>query len=126
MSFRTPLARARGYGSTKQGTAHFWAQRLTAVALLPLCAWFVYSMVAIGGSRYEAVHAWVGQPAAALLFGAFVVSLFYHAQLGLQVVIEDYVRTKWLKVSGLMLLKLLTFLLAAAAVFALLRISLGS
>lgn len=126
MSFRTPLARARGHGAARRGTSHFWAQRVTAVALLPLCAWFVYSMVALGDSRHEVVHAWVAQPAAALLFGAFVVGLFHHAQLGLQVVIEDYVHTPWLKVASLMLLKLLAILLAAAAVLALLRITLGS
>ena len=115
-----------GLGSARQGTSHFWAQRVTAVALLPLCAWFVISMVAIGNARYETVYAWVGRPAAALLFGVFVVSLFYHAQLGLQAVIEDYVHAHWLKVSSLMLLRLLTVLLAAAALFALLRIALGS
>ena len=125
MSFRTPLAGARGFGSAKQGTSHFWAQRVTAVALIPLCVWFVFSMLALDGSRYEDVRAWVAQPATALLFGAFVASLFYHAQLGLQVVIEDYVHTPWLKVSSLVLLKLLSILLAAAAVFSLLRIAVG-
>ena len=126
MSFRTPLARARGLGSAKHGTAHFWAQRVTAVALVPLCAWFVISMVVMGDAHYEAARAWVRQPAAALLLGVFIVSLFYHAQLGLQVVIEDYVHAQWLKVSSLVLLKLLSALLAAAALFALLRIALGS
>ena len=126
MSFRTPLARARGFGSARQGTSHFRAQRVSAIALIPLCVWFVYSMLALRGARYEDVHAWVAQPAAALLFGVFVVSLFYHAQLGLQVVIEDYVHTRWLKVSSLVLLKLLSILLAAAALLSLLRIALGS
>lgn len=126
MSLRTPLARARGVGSARQGTSHFWAQRVSAIALIPLCLWFVYSMLALRGSPYEAVHAWIAQPAAALLFGMFVVSLFYHAQLGLQVVIEDYVHTRWLKVSSLVLLKLLSMLLAAAAILSLLRIALGS
>ena len=126
MNFRTPLARARGLGSARQGTSHFWAQRVSAVALVPLCAWFVFSMVAIGSARHEAVHDWVGQPAAALLFIAFVVSLFYHLKLGLEAVIEDYVHRQWVKVSSLVVLKLLTFLLAAAAVLAVLRIALGS
>lgn len=126
MSFRSPLSRARGLGSTGHGTSHFWAQRLTALALVPLCAWFVFSMIVIGNARHETVLEWVRQPAAALLLGVFTVSLFFHAQLGLQIVIEDYVHARWLKVSSLVLLKLLTFLLAAAAVFALLRIALGS
>ena len=126
MSFRTPLARARGFGSARQGTSHFRAQRVTAIALVPLCVWFVYSLLALGGSRYEDVRAWIAQPAAALLFGAFVVSLLYHAQLGLEVVIEDYVHAQWLKVSSLVMLKLLTTLLAAAAILSLLRIVLGN
>ena len=126
MSFRTPLARARGLGSARHGTRHFWNQRITAVALVPLCAWFVFSMVAVGGAHYDAVHEWARQPGTALLLGVFTISLFYHAQLGIQVVIEDYVHTQWLKVASLMLLKLLAFLLAAAALLALLRIALGS
>ena len=126
MSLRAPLARARGVGSARQGTSHFWAQRVSAIALVPLCVWFVYSMLALRDSPYEAVHAWIAQPAAALLFGMFVVSLFYHAQLGLQVVIEDYVHTRWLKVSSLVVLKLLSVLLTAAAILSLLRIVLGS
>ncbi len=126
MSLRTPLARARGLGPARHGTSHFRAQRLSALALVPLCAWFVFSMVVIGNARHEAVIEWVRQPTAALLLGVFAVSLFFHTQLGIQVVIEDYVHARWLKVSSLVLLKLLTFLLAAAALFALLRIALGS
>ncbi len=126
MSLRTPLARARGVGSARQGTAHFRAQRVSAIALIPLCIWFVYAMLTLNGSPYEAVRAWVAQPVATLLFGLFVVSLVYHAQLGLQTVIEDYVHARWLKVSSLVLLKLLSILLSAAAILSLLRIALGS
>ena len=126
MSFRTPLARARGLGSTGHGTSHFWMQRLSAVALVPLCAWFVLSMLSIGNARHETVIAWAGRPATALLLGVFALGLFYHAHLGLKVVIEDYVHAPWLKVSSLMLIGALNVLLAAAALFAVLRIALGS
>ena len=77
-------------------------------------------------AHYEAVRAWASQPASALLLAVFVVGVFYHAQLGIQVVIEDYVHTPWLRVASLVLLRMLVFLLAAAALFAVLRIALGS
>ena len=126
LSFRTPLSRAQGLGAAGHGTSHFWAQRVSAVALIPLSVWFVYSIAAIADARYEAVRAWASQPASALLLAIFVVGMFYHAQLGIQVVIEDYVHTPWLRVSSLVLLRLLVFLLSAAALFAVLRIALGS
>ena len=125
MSQRSPIARARGLGSARKGTQSFLAQRASAVALIPLCSWFVFSMLRVGGGQYETVHEWAAQPTAALLLGLFVLGLFYHAQLGIQVVIEDYVHIRWLKLSSLVLLRLLVFLLAGAALFSVLRIALG-
>ena len=126
MRFRTPLAEARGLGSAKEGTRHFWAQRLTAVALVPLSLWFVASLVAMAGDTYPAVLAWASQPPAALLLVLFITAVFYHAQLGMQVVLEDYVHTEWLKISSIVVLKLLTVLLGGAALLAVLRIAVGS
>ena len=125
MSLQSPAVRVLGLGSARKGTQFFMAQRISAIALIPLCAWFVFSMIAVGGERYDVVRAWAGQPTAALLLGLFVPSLLYHAQLGVQVVIEDYVHVPWLKIASLVLLRLLAFLLAAAALLAVLRIALG-
>ena len=129
MSLRSPLARAREPGSARKsaakGTRLFLSQRISAVALIPLCCWFVFSMLRVGGGHYDAVHQWAAQPTAALLLGVFILSLLYHAQLGIQVVIEDYVHTRWLKLSSLALLRLLAFLLIGVALLSVLRIALS-
>lgn len=91
MSLRNPLARAKGLGSAKGGTDHWWFQRLTAIALLLLAPWFVILMVGLIGDDQFTVRAVLAQPLTATLMAAFVISLFWHAQLGVQVVIEDYV-----------------------------------
>ena len=129
MSPRSPLARAREPGSARKpaakGTRLFLSQRVSAVVLIPLCCWFVFSMLRVGGGHYEAVHQWAARPSAALLLGVFVLSLLYHAQLGIQVVIEDYVHTRWLRRSSLALLRLLLFLLIGVALLSVLRIALS-
>ena len=90
MSLRNPLARAKGLGSAKDGTTHWWNQRLTAVALALLTPWFVIFAVGLLGADQTAVRAAIAQPLSATLLAAFVLCLFWHAQLGLQVVVEDY------------------------------------
>lgn len=126
MNFRTPLARVRGLGSAKSGTGHWWMQRLTAVALVPLSLWFVAALIALTGADQATVVAWLGTPVAAILTSAFIVAVFYHAQLGVQVVVEDYVHVEWLKITAIVVAKLLALLLAGACLFAVLRIALGS
>ena len=91
MSLRDPLAIARGLGSAKNGTEHWWVQRLTALALLLLSPWFAWLMLGLIGADQFTVRMTLAQPVTASLLLAFVLSLFWHAQLGLQVVIEDYV-----------------------------------
>ena len=91
MSLRNPLARAKGLGSAKDGTTHWWQQRLTAIALALLTPWFVVFAVGLLGADQAAVQATVARPLTATLLAAFVLSLFWHARLGLQVVVEDYV-----------------------------------
>ena len=125
MKLRSPLARVRGLGSAREGTHHFWAQRISALALVPLCVWFVVSLVAMTGLDHAAALAWARQPLVALLLVAFVIAVFYHAQLGMQVVLEDYLHNEWLKVASIVALRLVTFLLGAAALLAVLRIALG-
>ena len=93
MKFRTPLSHARGLGSAQEGTGHWWAQRLTAIALVPLTLWFVWSVIGLMGADYQTVHDWVAQPMNAGLLLVFIYATFYHSMLGLQVIIEDYVHS---------------------------------
>jgi succinate dehydrogenase / fumarate reductase, membrane anchor subunit len=122
---RTPIARARGLGSAKDGTGHFWTQRLSAVALVPLTIWFVWGLAgAPGASRAEAL-AWIGAPINAVLMVLLLLTLFWHSMLGLQVIVEDYVHSAWLKLTTLVLLRFAHLALAAAGVYAVLYISFG-
>ncbi len=126
MKLRTPLARARGLGSAKSGTHHWWMQRLTAVALVPLSLWFVASLITLVTADHAAVIAWLHSPLVALLCCALIVAIFYHGQLGLQVVVEDYVHTESLKLASIVLAKFLSLLMAGACLFAVLSIAFGS
>jgi len=125
MSYRSPLGRARGLGSAREGTAHWWAQRLTAVALVPLTLWFVIGLVGLIGAEYAVVEEWISGPINATLLVLLIVATFHHAQLGLQVVIEDYVHHEGLKIAGIMLVKFAAIVLGLAAVLAVLSISFG-
>jgi succinate dehydrogenase / fumarate reductase membrane anchor subunit len=124
MSLRHPIARVRGLGSAKEGTGHWVAQRITAVALLPLVAWFAWSAVGLDG--YADARAFLAQPLNAVLTAALVICLFQHAHLGVQVVIEDYVHVRWLEVVLQVAVKFVAFLAAAASLLAIVRIVLGS
>ncbi len=125
MSLRSPLGRARGLGSAKSGTQHWWAQRLTAIALVPLVIWFVIAMVAATGSDYASARAFIGNPVTAVLLILLIAATFHHAQLGLQVVIEDYVHTKSAEIALLLAVKGAAIVLAVAAIFAVLSIAFG-
>ena len=98
MSLRHPLAMARGLGSAKDGVGHWWVQRLTAMALLLLAPWFTWLVLGLVGADHFTVRQTLAQPLNASLLLAFVLSLFWHAQLGMQVVIEDYVHG-WLEIA---------------------------
>jgi succinate dehydrogenase / fumarate reductase membrane anchor subunit len=125
MSMRSPLGRARGLGSAKSGTQHWWAQRLTALALVPLTIWFVIAMVAATGSDYASARVFIGNPITAVLLILLIVATFHHAQLGLQVVIEDYVHTKPVEIALLLIIKGAAVVLALAAIFAVLSVAFG-
>jgi succinate dehydrogenase / fumarate reductase membrane anchor subunit len=125
MSLRSPLKNALGLGSARQGAHHFVVQRLTAVALLLLGGWFVWTVLALLHLDHAGAHALVAQPWNAILLLAFVVAVFWHAQLGLQVVIEDYVHARGSQLALQVAVKFLCFLGAAASVLAILRIALG-
>ncbi|MFL6585882.1 MAG: succinate dehydrogenase, hydrophobic membrane anchor protein [Luteimonas sp.] len=122
--FRTPVGRARGLGSGKTGTDHFWWLRVTSVALIPLFAWFVGTLVSLAGADLATVQTVLARPFNAVAFALFVVSTFWHAKLGLQVVIEDYIHQRGLEI-GLQIL--VTFACAAgalASLYAIARIAL--
>ena len=125
MSLRSPLGRVRGLGSAKTGTDHFWAQRVTAVALVPLTLWFVYALLSLAGADYATVSAWLRSPVNAVLMLALIVATFHHMQLGLQVVIEDYIHGEGIKIACLMIMKGGSLLLAVAAAFAVLSVAFG-
>jgi succinate dehydrogenase / fumarate reductase, membrane anchor subunit len=123
---RSPLGRAFGLGSAKEGVAHWWAQRVTAVALIPLSIWFVASLVALAGAGRATVLAWLHTPLAAIVMVLLVIAVFYHWALGVQVIIEDYVHSEWAKISALLLNQFVAIALAIAGIFAVLRIAFGS
>jgi succinate dehydrogenase / fumarate reductase membrane anchor subunit len=120
-----PLGRARGLGSAKRGLNHWWGQRVSAVALLPLALWFVWSLVRLAGADQDVVMHWLSRPASAILMSLLIVALFHHLALGLQVVIEDYVHREPVKIAALLIVKGLIVLTAAAALFTVLHVAVG-
>ena len=123
---RNPLKIARGLGSAQSGVEHWWSQRVTAAALVLLGIWFVVLVLSLLHADYATARAAVARPWNALLLIAFVIIMFWHAVLGLQVVIEDYVHTRWKEVVLLVAIKFLAVLGTLAAVLAVLRIALTS
>jgi succinate dehydrogenase membrane anchor subunit len=124
-SFRTELGRVRGLGAAKEGVHHWWMQRVSAIALVPLTLWFVIALVAHISADYAATRAWLGSPVTFGLMVLLIGATFYHAQLGLQVVIEDYVHHEGGKIALILLTKLASLVLALAAIVALLVIAFG-
>lgn len=122
--FRTPLKSALGLGSARHGVRHFIAQRLTALALIGLVVWFLWIVLTLLHADYQTARAVVGQPFNAVLMLTFIVAVFWHVQLGLQVVVEDYVHAPGLEFALQIAIKFLCFLGATASVVAVLRIAL--
>lgn len=124
LSLRSPLGRVRGLGAAKDGTGHWWLQRVTAIALVPLTIWFVASLVVLAGAPYEIFAAWVGEPVVAVFLALFLGVGFWHLKLGLQVVIEDYVHGEALKLGLLLFTSFACVLLAGLALFSVLKLAL--
>ena len=125
MSMTNPLARVRGLGSAKDGTHHWIVQRMTAVALIPLTLWFVVSLISLIGSDLVAVQSWLSSPFNAVMMILTLVAGFHHAQLGLQVVIEDYIHGHGKKIGVLGVMKGAAIFFGAASVFSVIKLSFG-
>ena len=123
MSIQTPLGRVHGLGSAKSGTEHFWQQRLTAAALLPLTFWFVWMVARYAGAPHADVVAALGHPINAALMLVFVIAGLYHMALGLRVVVEDYITVRGAKLALLFLVNFGAFAIAMVCVVAVLRIA---
>ena len=125
MSLRTPLGKVLGSGSAGEGVGHWWVQRVTAVALIPLSAWFAISLLRLPLLSYEAVRGWIGQPWVSVLTILLVLTLAWHSKLGVQVVIEDYVHAKVAKTTLLLLSLFVHVAAAVAGIFAILLLALA-
>ena len=125
-SLRSPISRARGLGSARDGVEHWWLQRVTAVALVPLVLWLSVALIALPGTDYATVIAWLREPLTTILVVLLLIALFYHTALGLQVVIEDYVHSDRTKFPMLIVMHLSCFALGVAGIIAVLRIGFGS
>ena len=125
MKLRAPLATARGLGSAKEGTHHFWNQRLTAIVLVPMTLWIMVSLVRMTNVDYATVTQWIAAPLNAVLLLIFLLALYYHALLGVQVVIEDYIHSEWQKIACLILVKFTILLTGLTSVLAVIKVFLG-
>ncbi len=123
MSLRTPLSRAHGLGSAKEGVSHWWAQRLTSIALAPLVIWFAFSIAMLSNMEYATLLNWIQSPFNTVMLILMTIAGFYHMQLGLQVIVEDYVHSEWLKFSSIMLINFACIVFAVASIVAVLKIS---
>ena len=126
MSLRTPLGRVRGLGSAKSGTHHWWHQRLTALALIPLAVWFIVSLLIYTGAGYVEVTGWLASPVVAGIMILLIIATFYHLKLGVQVVVEDYVHAESLKTAMVIVVNAGCLVLGLATVLAVLKLWLGS
>lgn len=118
MSLESPLGIILGHVSAKKGTGHWWAQRLSAVALIPLSLWFVFALTSLDSLEFSSVTAWISEPLNAVLLILMLTTMLYHSLLGLQAVVEDYVHTKRVKVMTLMAFKYIHIGLCVAGVYA--------
>lgn len=125
MSLRTPLGKVRGLGSAREGTHHFWVQRVSAVALIPLTLWLVAELVYLTGAGRDDVLDFLSSPLSAILMLLLVIAGFYHLKLGIQVILEDYVHGEGAKLATSLLNTFVCFAGGAVSVFAVLKIAFG-
>lgn len=122
-NFRTPLKNVKGLGSAKEGTEHFWKQRLTAIALVPLVLWLAFSVASLASMDYIAIREWLSQPFNAIVMILFLIAGFHHARLGLQIVIEDYISSHVTRTAAIIAVTFIAAALGVTGVFSVLRIA---
>jgi len=122
---RTPLGKVRGLGSAREGTGHFWRQRLTAVANIPLILFFLGFLISLNGADYETVRSAFANPFVSLMFALVLFSALYHMRLGMQVIIEDYIHGEGMKLALIMLNTFFAILVGAACAYALIKLAFG-
>ena len=131
MNRQTLLAKIRGADSTghgdsaRRGTRHWWYQRLSAVALIPLSLWFIYDLTTLAALDYAGVHSWIAAPSTSILLVLFILTLFYHALAGMREVIEDYIQPERQKASAILSIKCLAVFCTVASIAAVIKIYLG-
>ncbi|MCG8324564.1 MAG: succinate dehydrogenase, hydrophobic membrane anchor protein [Thiotrichales bacterium] len=125
MSLESPLARVRGLGSAKQGSHHWWMQRVSAIALVPLCLWFIAALFQLSSMGYTEVRVWMADPIVSVLLVMMLLALYYHTYVRVQVVIEDYIDSEWQKIGCLLLVKFLCLFAAMISIYSVLKVSLG-
>ncbi|MEM7043588.1 MAG: succinate dehydrogenase, hydrophobic membrane anchor protein [Pseudomonadota bacterium] len=125
MQYRTPISHIRGLGPAKEGLGHWTMQRLTAIANVLLILWFLVSAMTLAGADYQETRDWLASPVSASLMLLLIASGYYHARLGLQVVIEDYVHHEGLKIAALIAVTLVTIALGVISAVAVLKTSLA-
>src|SRR4029077_6390924 len=123
---RSPLGRAIGLGSAKEGVQHWWMQRLTALALVPLVLWLVVSVITLAGADRAAIVVWLHNPMPAVLMIVLLVATFYHTALGLQVVIEDYIHGEAFRLAWIIVMRAFCILFVLRGVLAVLKLALGA
>jgi len=125
-NLRTPLSKVKGLGSSKSGTEHFWSQRITSLALIPLAIWFCLSVAFLPEANYATIVSWLGSPFNAVLMIVTFIAGFYHAALGMQVIFEDYISTHGRRLIVIIISNLLLFFFAALGVFSVLKIAIAA
>lgn len=121
--YQTPLSRVKGLGSAKEGTDHFWAQRISAIALVPLVLWLAFSIASLPGMDYLTIREWLSQPFNAIVMILFIVAGFSHARLGLQVVAEDYIGSHGPRTALVIAITFAAVALGVTGVFSIMRIA---
>ena len=122
-SLQTPLHKVQGMGASHSGTGHFWRERVTAVALVPLSLWFLYAMLGLAGTSEVTALQFLAHPWNALLMAGFIVFSLYHAALGLQVVVDDYIHTAGTKIFLLLVIRFSVIAIGSTCLFAIVRIA---
>ena len=124
--FRSPLAKAKGLGTSPDATRFFWVQKVTSLALIPLVLWFSFGIASLPGLNHDVLVAWLKSPFNAVMAITLIIVSLKHGMIGMQVIIEDYIHADGKRMAALLSIKLLSYFMMALGVYSVLRISLGS